>query len=162
MPRLPTMRVIGSHAISTRPVFSSLVARAGRSVVVIRLPPLGPIAGEQLVARSSPLRFLVDRLGRDAAQAADEAAVRAAGRGRHPAARWLVHERHELVGEARRRAADADAAHVGAGADAVDPPALGDVALHDGAPAAELHDALGRAVLGGEVTLLVVAAPVAA
>src|SRR5438477_492964 len=74
----------------------------------------------------------------------------------------LVHERHELVGEPWQRAADADAAHVGTAADAVHPAALGDVADDDGAPAAELHDALLRAVVGREVALLVIAAAVAA
>ena len=74
----------------------------------------------------------------------------------------LVHERHELVGEPRHRAADADPADVRAPADTVDPSALGDVAFHDGPPASELHDALRRPVLGGEVALLVVAGAVAA
>ena len=41
-------------------------------------------------------------------------------------------------------------------------PRFGDVAVHDRPPAAELHDALGRAVLGGEIALLVVAGAVAA
>ena len=45
---------------------------------------------------------------------------------------------------------------------AVDPAALRDVAVDDRAPAAELDQALRRAVLGGELTLLVVAGPVAA
>src|SRR4029077_1898307 len=55
----------------------------------------------------------------------------------------------------------ADAADVGPPADAVDPAALRHVALDDRTPAAELHDALGRAVLVGEVALLVVAGAVA-
>ena len=74
----------------------------------------------------------------------------------------LVHERHELVGEAGHGAADADAADVGAAADAGHPAALGDVAVDHRPPAADLHQALGRAVLVGEVALLVVAAAVAA
>ena len=41
-------------------------------------------------------------------------------------------------------------------------PRLGDVAVDHRPPAAELHEALGRAVLVGEVALLVVAAAVAA
>ena len=77
-------------------------------------------------------------------------------------ARRLVHERHELVGEAGHGAADADAADVGAAADAGHPAALGDVAVDHRTPAAQLHDALGRAVLVGEIALLVVAGAVAA
>ena len=110
----------------------------------------------------APLGLLVDGLVGDPPQPPDHGAVDAAGRRGHPPAGRLVHERHELVGEARHRAADADAADVGAAADAVDPAPLGDVAVDHRAPAAELHDALGRAVLGGEVALLVVAGPVAA
>src|SRR5262245_25754575 len=52
-----------------------------------------------------------------------------------------VHERHEPVGEAGHRARHADAADVGAAADAVHPAANGDVALDDRAAAAELHEA---------------------
>src|SRR5580692_8821106 len=147
MPRLPTILVIGSQAISTRPVSST-------AVIVISLPradvrALSPgllVAGQQLIALLAPLRLLVGRLGGEAAQRADDGAVQAAGRGRDPRARRLVHERHELVREA---------------ADAVDPAALGHIALHHRAPAAELDQALGRAVLGGEVALLVVPGAVA-
>src|SRR5919112_2419624 len=158
MPRLPTMRVIGSQAISTRP--SPVPAR---SVVVIVPPlPVGTVAGGQLSAGLAPLRLLVHRLGGDVTQGADDRAVHAAGRGRHLAAGRLVHERHELVREPGHGAADADAAHIRAAADAVEPAPLGDIALDHRAPAPELHDALGRAVLGGEVALLVIAGPVAA
>src|SRR5688500_4428176 len=52
-----------------------------------------------------------------------------------------LHERHELVGKARHRASDADAAHVRASADTVHPAALGHVALGDRAFAAELDEA---------------------
>src|ERR671912_878886 len=153
------MRVIGSHAISTRP--SPVPAR---SVVVIDVPPLPvrAVAGGQLAAGLAPLRLLVHGLGGDVAQASDHRPVHAAGRGRDLAAGWLVHERHELVREPGHGAADADAADVGAAADAVEPAPLGDVALHHRTPAADLDQALGRAVLGGEVALLVVAGPVAA
>src|SRR4029079_19527052 len=60
------------------------------------------------------------------------------------------------------RAADADAADVGTAADTVDPAPFGNVALDDRAPAAELDDALRRAVLLREVALLVVTGAVAA
>src|SRR5215216_1874546 len=152
------MRVIGSQAISTRP--SPLPAR---SVVVIVPPlPVRAVAGGQLATGLAPLGLLVDRLGGDVAQAADHRPVHAAGRRRHLAAGRLVHERHELVREPGHGAADADAAHVGAAADAVEPAPLGHVALDHRPPAADLDQALGGAVLGGEVALLVVAGPVAA
>src|SRR4051812_36980638 len=151
------MRVIGSHAMSTRPSAPTVGVWLD-----IALPPLTLVAGEELLAGLAPLRLLVDGLVRDPAQAADDRAVQSAGGGGHLPAGRLVHERHELVGEPRHRAADADAAHVGAAADPVDPAPLGDVAVDDRPPATQLHDALRRAVLGGEVALLVVAGPVAA
>src|SRR6202012_5738599 len=157
MPRLPTIRVIGSHDISTT---------LGSSVVVIAVPlPSSPgllVAGQQFGALLAPLGLLVRGLGGEPAQGPDDGPVHAAGGGGHLGARRLVHERHELVGEARHRAGDTDAAHVGAAADPVDPAPLGHVALDPRPPAAQLDQALGRAVLGGEVALLVVAGPVAA
>src|SRR5205807_1321018 len=45
--------------------------------------------------------------------------------------------------------------------DTVDPSSLGDVALDDRTPAAELHETRRRVVLAGELTLLVVAGAVA-
>src|SRR6476661_3449785 len=151
------MRVIGSHAMSTRPSVPTVGV-----CVDMALPPLALVAGEERLARLAPLRLLVHRLVGDAAQPPDDGAVGPAGGGRHAPAGRLVHERHELVGEARHRAADADAAHVRAPADAVDPAPLGHVAVDDRPPAPELHDALRGPVLGGEVALLVVAGPVAA
>src|SRR5262245_42759377 len=140
MPRLPTILVTGSHAISTRSGFFAVVIESAPS-------PVGLVAGQQLVALGSPLRLLVHRFHGEAAQRPDDRAVHAAGRGGHLRPGWLVHERHELVREARHGAGDADAAHVGAPADAVDPAALGHVALDHRAPAAEFHQALGGAVL---------------
>src|SRR5690348_10201467 len=107
------MRVIGSHAISTRPLASLDFPVAGR-VVATALPPRLLVAGDELPAGDAPLGFLVDRLLRQAPQGADGRAVEAARHGRHAGAGWLVHERHELVREARHGAADADAADVGA------------------------------------------------
>src|SRR6266542_4539343 len=118
------------------------------------------VASEQFVALHPPLGLVVKGLRGEAAEGLDDRPVEAARRRRDPRARRLVHERHELVGEAGHRAGDADPADVRAAADAVDPAALGDVALHHRAPAAELDQALGRAVLGGEVALLVIAGPV--
>src|SRR5215469_9114778 len=155
MPRLPTILVIGSQAISTMPVSSAVVISSSL------LSPGLLEAGQELVTLFAPLGLLVGRLGGEVAQGADHGPVHAAGRGGDPRTRRLVHERHELVRESRHRAGDADAAHVRAAADPVDPAALGHVALDHRAPAAQLDQALGRAVLGREVTLLVVAGPVA-
>src|SRR5262249_8082054 len=67
----------------------------------------------------------------------------------------LVHERHVLVGEARHRARHADAAHVRAPADAVDPAAHPHVALDHRSLATELDQAaVIGSVLGGELALL--------
>src|SRR6476620_4361288 len=137
------MRVIGSHAISTRP----LASFTGVLVAIPLLLTLALVPGQQFLPGSSPLRFLVDGLLRDLAEASDGPAVDPAAAGGDLRAGRFVHERHELVGEAGHRAADADAADVGATPYAVDPAPLGDVALHDRAPAPELHDALRRAVL---------------
>src|SRR5579885_1035511 len=114
MPRLPTILVTGSHVISTM---------LPPALVAISAPPLPrrPVAGRDLPALLAPARFLFLRLGRDPTQGPDDCPVQAAGGGGHLRAGRLVHERHELVGEARHRAADADAADVGAAADAVDP-----------------------------------------
>src|SRR6478672_6599795 len=158
MRRLPTILVIGSHAISTTsPDWFLVVA------MTVRPPSPGlRVAGQQRVALLAPLRLLVDRVHRDAAQPADHRAVQRAGARGHLAARRLVHEGHELVGEAGHRAGDADAADVGTAPDAVDPAPFRHVALHDRAPAAELDQALRGAVTGGELTLLVVPGTVAA
>src|ERR1700677_3279911 len=150
MPRLPTIRVIGSQAISVS---------SGVSVIV---SPCLLVDSEQFGALRAPRRFFVDGLSRDGAQSADNAAVHAARRGLTPGTGRLVHERHELVREPAHGAGDADAADVRAAADAVDPAALGYVALDHRSPAAELDQALRRVVLARELTLLVVAGPVAA
>src|SRR3954469_4642814 len=152
MPRLPTMRVIGSHAISTSSVIPASPSPS----------PGASGAGGQLATGLAPLGLPVEGVRGETAQAADGRAVDADGAGGQPPARRFVHERHELVRETGHGAADADAADVGAAADAVHPAALGHVALDHRAPPAELDDALRRAVLGGEVGLLVVTGAVAA
>src|SRR6266567_9375233 len=158
MPRLPTILVMGSQVISVSWLWSA--PGTSFSTVVIESPRL-LVAGAEFGALRAPLRFLVRRAGGEAAQAADHRAVHAAGGRRYGRARRLVHERHELVGESRHRAGDTDAAHVRAAAHTVDPASLGHVALDHGTPAAQLDQAARRAVLGGELALLVVARPVA-
>src|SRR4051812_14367039 len=154
-------RALADVLRATLLVMGDAVVWIVRHVILLPGSPGLVISRRQILAAVTPLRFLVHGLRRDAPQAPDHAAVEAARDGRHRGAGRLVHERHELVGEARHGAADADAAHVGAAAHAVDPPPLGHVALDHRTPAAELHDALGRAVLVGEVALLVIAGAVA-
>src|SRR3954471_8507188 len=119
------MRVIGSHAISTMPLSSTVGAAArldsARVSVLMSSPSSALVAREELLAPLAPLRFHVQRLVGDAAEAADHRPVALAQAARELAARWLVHERHELVGEPRHRAADADATDVRTATDAVDP-----------------------------------------
>src|SRR3984957_20305457 len=160
MPRLPTIRVMGTQVISVSS--ASPAPEVSFSVAVIATSPRLLVAGAEFRALHAPLRLLVRRLGGEAPEAADNRAVHAAGGRRYGRARRLVHERHELVREAGHRAGDADAAHVRAAAHAVDPAPLGHVALHHGTPAAQLDQAGGGAVLGGGVALLVVPGAVAA
>src|ERR1700761_5254712 len=164
MPRLPTIRVIGSQDISLTTTFcpvstamSSLQSHAAVAVNGGRLSPPLLIAGGQCVATTPPLRFDVE-VGLDVALA-EESDDRAVGelhdvRG-HAAPSILVHERHVLVGEPGHRAGHADAADIGAAADAVDPAAHRHVALDHRSLAPQLDQApVIGAVFGGEVTLL--------
>src|SRR5580700_2617016 len=159
MPRLPTILVMGSQVISVS--WACSAAGTSFSRVVIESPRL-LVAGAEFGALHAPLRLLVRGAGGETTQAAYHRAVHATGGRRHGRAWWLVHEGHELVGEARHGAGDADAADVRAAAHAVDPAPLGHVALDHRAPAAELDQALRRVVLGGEAAFLVVPGPVTA
>src|SRR5687768_15169691 len=91
--------------------------------------PARVVAGGELLAVVAPLGFFVDRLVGYGAKAPDHGPVALGQRGGDLAARWLVHERHELVREARHGAPDTDAAHVRAASEPVHPAALGDVAV---------------------------------
>src|SRR6476619_5450750 len=103
MPRLPTMRVIGSHDMSTR-FGSERLAPLRWSVAVIgvllvvrrallaalflssacaaRRSPGRSVAGLDLLSGDPPLRFLVDGLRGDGPQLPDEVAVGTARQGR--------------------------------------------------------------------------------
>src|SRR3982750_3664576 len=162
MPRLPTILVIGSQDMSTMLGASGWSLSRVAMVIALLVAPARLVAGRQLAAVVAPARLLVDRRVRDAAQLADQRPVGGGDGRREPAAGRRVHERHELVGEAGHRARDADPADVRAAADAVHPAALGDVAVDDRPPAADLDQALGRVVVQREVALLVVAGAVAA
>src|SRR5829696_3454695 len=120
----------------TAMLFSPLVSWVGASAPLQR-PRL--IAGGELPAVVAPLGLLVDGLVCDPTQLANRGPVHAGHRRRQPATRRGVHERHELVGKSRHRAADADPAYVGTAADPRHPPPLGDVAVDDRPPTADLH-----------------------
>src|SRR5262245_30741456 len=129
MPRLPTMRVMGSHAISTSWPGSRLTCDGSGMIVVIRLRFLNALhpkarqrndqhlpgasrSGFEFRAGVPPARLLVDGASGDVAQAADHRSVQARGRAGKLAARGLIHEGHKLVGEAGHGATDADSADI--------------------------------------------------
>ena len=153
------MRVIGSHAISTRP----LASFTGVLVAIVPTstrPCSRSAAACPGFATSAPRRRSSAVILRRPRMAD---AVQLAGRGRDPASPGGSSMKGmNLSGKPGMVQPMQMPPDVRAAAHAVDPAPLGDVALHHRAPAAELHDALGRAVLGGEVALLVVAGPVAA
>src|SRR4249919_3310514 len=146
MPKLPTIRVMGSQATSTRPSAFSLSLLGLAMVVVmgacllavlgLRCLPGASRARGELGTRLTPLGFLVDRVLSHRTEAT-QGRTPGTDHGRGElAARGLVHERHELVRKAWHCAADADTAHVRATSDPIDPTALGHVALDHRAPAA--------------------------
>src|SRR5579875_554893 len=177
MPRLPTIRVIGSQDISTRvrsslsagglstvAMFFSLFSLPGRTAArrALRVLSVAPrtVTGGQLRTPVTPAGLFVHSVVGEVPQRPDQPPVQAGDPRRELASRRLVHEGHELVREARHGATDADAADVGAAAEARHPASLGHVAVHHRPPATQLDQALGRAVLGGELALLVEAGPI--
>src|SRR5438093_4468989 len=128
-PRLPTIRVMGSKFTSTSgdgsgPEFVVIdVLRSG-------LPARGRLVSAlELAAGSPPRRLQVEGIAVEPAEGPDGPAVGEHRGRRQVRARRLVHERHEPIGEARHRAADADPADVGTSADAAHPAALAHVAV---------------------------------
>src|SRR5580692_6483443 len=119
------------------------------------------VSGRELFAFMAPLRFLVDGRSRKVPHRFDDVAGRGTYRRRNLPARRLVHEWHELVREARHRAADANSADVWTSADSAHPTAFGYVTLDDGAPTPELDQTRRRVVFGCELSLLVVSGAVA-
>src|ERR1700733_15256424 len=103
MPRLPTMRVIGSQFIWTRFFLSIGVSFIGVVIVLIVSAPLDfsvaawAIAGGQFRPWMAPLRFLVSRLIRETAQRANCTAIKPDRSGRHFRTRGFIHKRHELI-----------------------------------------------------------------
>src|ERR1700683_4821747 len=108
-----------------------------------------------------PPWFLVHRGVGDTAHGADETAIGANYVGGKLCPWRFVHKGHELIREPWHGASDADAAHVGAAANAAHPATLGYVAIHHRSPAAQLHQAFGRSVVSGKVALLIVRTAIA-
>src|SRR3954451_12773557 len=135
MPRLPTILVIGSQAMSTTLPASGVTRSRVAIAKLLSVAPAGLVPGRQLGLVVAPLRLLVDRAVGERPQAPDRLAVDGDRRRGHAAAGRGVHERHELVGEARHRAADADPADVRAPADGGHPPPPGAVAVGGRSPA---------------------------
>src|SRR5262245_6235685 len=109
-----------------------------------------------------PLGFLIDRMLRDTAQAANHSSVESTNAGRDLTSRWFIHERHKLIGKAGHGAANADAANVRTSANSSHPAALGHITLDYRAPAANFDKTFRRAILLCEVSLLVVPSAVTA
>src|SRR2546421_3164200 len=93
------------------------------------------------------------------AQRPNESAEGPGSDGRHGRSRWPPVEGGELVGEARHGAANAGPTGVHAAPVVVDRPAGGDVAVDDGPPASDLHEALSPTEVAGKTPLLVVGTP---
>src|SRR5262249_25908430 len=94
-------------------------------------------------AAMPPLRFFVDRRVCDTSQGGDHLSVKHYRIRREPAARGLIHKRHELIREAGHRASDANATDVRTASNAPHPSTLGDVAVHNRAPTTDLYKTSG-------------------
>src|ERR1700683_1313452 len=177
MPRLPTMRVIGSHDISLMSgalaagLGGAAVWVSGTSIVVaiwglLRISDVGVVlrfvTGGQPRIRMPPLGFLVQSMLGDIAESLDDGSVGFAHGARDERAGRRIHEGHEFIRESRHGAADADSADVGTYADPPHPSALGHVAVHHRTPAAEFDQAFGLTIFRGEFALLVITAAIAA
>src|SRR6267142_2948667 len=98
MPRLPTIRVIGSQFFSTillgcLPAVGIASAMSLSSLV----RPRRPIAGVEARARAPPFGLLVEVPLGDPAPGADRLSAQFDGAGRQHRPGRRVHERHELV-----------------------------------------------------------------
>src|ERR1700722_10992064 len=110
MPRLPTIRVIGSQFISTRlreDFFArgstvAISAMALSSWILERMHfsrPIRIVTGRIFASVIAPLGLFVERAVGDLAEIADQNPIGLDEDGRDAATRGLVHERHELVRE---------------------------------------------------------------
>src|SRR5262245_18879340 len=122
---------------------------------------VGFISGGQSCAAVTPFGFFVDGAIRDCSQRSNHVSVDTHSRRGEGGSRRFLHERHKFVRKTRQRAGDADTADVEAASDAPHPAALRDIAIDDGAPAADLYQASRFAVLMREVGLFVVPSAIA-
>src|SRR5580698_416683 len=149
IPRLPTIRVIGSQFMSTSlrdfPALPDCDVGAMVVAMAVSFTVSGPggIARGQLTPGVPPLRFFIEFPVGICSERPNDASVKGDADGRDVCAGRLIHEGHELVGEPRHRAADADATDVGTAADAGHPSPFRHVAIHHGTPAAQLHQTFG-------------------
>ena len=81
--------------------------------------------------------------------------------GRQERTGWLVHERHELVGETRHGASNTDSPNVWTTANSAHPSSFAHIALDNRPPATQLHDAQRRTVFLAELSLLIEATAIA-
>src|SRR5277367_3110273 len=133
IPKLPTIRVIGSQFISTRlRFFWGTSGRVSGNVAMafsFRLVGRWTIASGQFRPAVPPSRFFVQRGIGNAAHGSDETAIGANHVRRKLCSWWLVHKRHELVGKAWHGASDADSSHIRTPTNAALPAALGNIAI---------------------------------
>src|SRR5258708_10690237 len=105
MPRLPTIRVIGSQFISTRFFFLLEISWLGAAIVLISIAPFrfsvasGVVSGREFRSWVTPLGLFVDRVLSDGSQRTNRASVNADRAAGDVTAGRFVHKRHELVGE---------------------------------------------------------------
>src|SRR5580700_9924395 len=97
-------------------------------------PARCPLRPTSFLVVASPGRFLIQGRLRESAQRVNRAPIRHHRARRKQRSWWLIHERHELVREARHGAADADATDIRASANSSHPASLSHVALDDGSP----------------------------
>src|SRR5688572_18134475 len=142
-----TSRLLGGEVLP--PSVEELHRLVGQRLRLHVSPPARHLSGDV------PAMLSVGLAVRQSPQPPDDAADGPGREGGDGRARRRLVERAELVGEAGHRAADADAARLHAAAHVVDGAAHDDVAVDHRAPAADLDEALGVAVLLGEYALLV-------
>src|ERR1700691_4550579 len=161
---VPTVRAVDdmftSDAASSGPRLPPSAARP-RTILIGTI-----LIGTILIARKPPPfppdRLFIERCLGKAAQGMNGPAISLDSGGRQQGARWLIHERHKLVGKSRHGASDADTPDIGATAEARHPTPLAHIALHHRPPASQLHDAQRRPILFGKLRLLIVASTITA
>src|SRR5262245_34745200 len=108
----------------------------------------------------SPLGFLVECCVGEFSKGANDTSVNAAGGGRKFSSGRFIHKRHKLVGKSRHGAADTNSTNIGSSAESRHPSAFWYIAIDDGSPASQFHDAFRRAILRCKVALFVISGAV--